>query len=131
MLFANGKSHSYAVKVSIDLDGLLFMFSTLFRIISWLILAIGMIVAIVDATRSVAANSVQLTGLGTALETYLPSMAEWFVAIRTSLEGKTIGGWPLGNVIDLINSIPLALLAAGLFILIYGLASRNREKRHF
>lgn len=107
------------------------MFATLFRLISWLILACGVIVAIVDATRSVAANDLQLTSLGQTLETYLPSAAAWLAAVKTSLAGIIISNWSLSNVIDYVNAIPLALLAAALFLLIYGLASRNRAPRHF
>jgi hypothetical protein len=107
------------------------MFATLFRLISWLILTGGVIVAIVDATRSVAANTLQLTGLGETLEAYMPSAAAWLAAAKTGLAGAKISNWPLSNVIDMINAIPLALLAAGLFLLIYALASRNRATRHF
>jgi hypothetical protein len=107
------------------------MFSALFRIVSWLILAYGVIIAVVDATRSVAANSLQLTSLGETLETYWPVMAENFASWRVTLAGKSIGSWSLSNVIDYLNAIPVALLAAGLFLLIYGLASRKRAPRHF
>ena len=107
------------------------MFATLFRLIGWLILAGGVIVAIVDATRSVAANSLQLTGLGETVETYMPSLAAWLEAAKTRLADYNISNWPLSNVIDYVNAVPLALLAAALFLLIYGLASRSRAPRHF
>ena len=87
--------------------------------------------AIVDATRSVAAKSLQLTGLGETLEVYAPSLAASLESAKTALSTYVLGGWPLSNVIDYVNEIPLALLAAGLFLLIYALASRNRATRHF
>jgi H+/gluconate symporter-like permease len=107
------------------------MFSALFRIFSWLILAGGMIIAIVDATRSVASNALQLTSLGETLETYAPSIAIWLEAKRAVWETTSASTRPLVNVIDFVNAIPVALLAAVLFVIIYALASRNREKRHF
>ena len=107
------------------------MFSTLFRIISWLILAGGVIVAIVDATRSVAAKSLQLSGLGETFEFYWPTMAEKLQAWQLGLAEKSIGGSSLVNVIEYVKTIPITLLAACLFLLIYSLASRNRETRHF
>jgi hypothetical protein len=107
------------------------MFSGLFRIFSWLILAGGVIVAIVDATRSVAANSLRLTSLGETLENYAPAIAVWMEAKRAVWETTNISTWPLSNVIDFVNAIPVTLLAAALFLLIYALASRNRETRHF
>ena len=107
------------------------MFSTLLRLLSWLILAGGVIVGIVDATRSVAANSLQLTHLGGMLEVYVPSVAVWIEGHRAGLEASKISNWSPANVIDYVNSIPVTLLAAGLFLLIYTFASRNRETRHF
>jgi hypothetical protein len=107
------------------------MISGLFRVLSWLILAGGVVLAVVDATRSVAANSLQLTGLGKVFETYWPALTGRLLTVKDHLAGKSLGGWPLANVIDFINSVPVSLLAAGLFLLIYGLASRNRETRHF
>jgi hypothetical protein len=107
------------------------MFATLFRLISWFVLAGGVIIAIVDATRSVAANSLQLTRLDETLAAYVPSVAGWLETTKSDLSDTQIAGWPLSNVIDYVNAIPVALLAAGLFLLIYGLASRNRAPRHF
>ena len=107
------------------------MFATLFRLISYVILAGGLIVAVVDATRSVAANALQWTDLGTSLQLYVPSWAEKLNAAKTQLTGTQILGWPLANSIDVINQIPLALLAAALFLLIYSVASRNCAPRHF
>lgn len=107
------------------------MFATLFRLISWFVLAGGVIVAVVDATRSVTANSLQWTTLGETLGVNMPSVALWLEAMRASLAGFNISGWSFSNVIDYLNAIPLALLAAGLFLLIYGVASRKRAPRHF
>ena len=107
------------------------MFSAVFRIFGWLILAGGVIIAITDATRSVAGKSLQPTGLGETLDAYFPAMAQKLAAWQTGLAGASIGGWPLANVIDIVKAIPVALLAAGLFLLIYTLASRKRETRHF
>ncbi|MGL4406028.1 MAG: hypothetical protein ACRCT6_09730 [Notoacmeibacter sp.] len=107
------------------------MFSTLFRLFGWLVLAGGVIVAIVDATKSVAANSLQLTRLGETLQFYSPTWAGSLAAIQENLVNMKILNWPLSNVIDYLNAIPVALLAAGLFLLIYGLASRNQTARHF
>jgi hypothetical protein len=107
------------------------MFSTLFRLFSWLILAGGVIVAVVDATRSVAAGTAQLTPLGAVLETYLPTWALWLEAKKADLANTKISQWAVSNVIDYLNAIPVALLAAVLFLLIYGAASRNRGARHF
>jgi hypothetical protein len=107
------------------------MFRALLRLFGWFVLAGGVIVAIADATRSVAANRLELTGLGEVLEAYAPSWAAWLSSTKDSLLDVTISNWPLSNVIDLINAIPVALLAAVLFVLIYALGSRKRETRHF
>jgi hypothetical protein len=107
------------------------MFATLFRLFGYILLAGGVIVAIVDATRSVAANALQFTSLGETLQAYAPGMANWLIGAKESLNGAEISNWPLSNVIDYINAVPVAPLAAGLFLLIYGVASRNRAPRHF
>ena len=107
------------------------MFATLFRLISYVILAGGLIVAIVDATRSVAANALEWTDLGSTLQIYLPSWAEKLETAKTQLSGSQIFGWSPAGIIDVIKQIPLALLAAVVFLIIYSLASRNRAPRHF
>ncbi len=107
------------------------MFASLFRIFSYVILAGGLLIAIVDAIRSVALGSMQMTSLGKTLETYVPSMAAWLATVEKSLADTQISSWPLSNVIIYITSIPVALLAAGLFLLIYEVASRKRTPRHF
>ena len=107
------------------------MFAMLFRLFSYFILAGGIIVGIVDATRSVAANSLQLTSLGSTLESYVPSLAEWLAGAKAGLAAQDVAGWSPANVIDYVNAIPLAPLAAVLFLIIYSLASRNRAPRHF
>lgn len=87
--------------------------------------------AIVDATRSIAAQSLQLTRLGEWLETYAPTWAKGLNAFQLDLIDRKVAGWPLSKVIDYFNAIPVALLAAALFLLMYTLASRNRAPRHF
>ena len=90
-----------------------------------------MIIGIVDATRSVAANALRLTSVGEMLENYMPELAVWMEARRAIWDTTGTSTKPLANVIDYVNAVPVALLAAILFVIIYGLASRNREKRHF
>ena len=107
------------------------MFSTLLRAISWIILAGGVIIAVVDATRSVASGRLQLTDIGVMLETYVPAWAEKLDDARMALAGSQIGSWQLSGAIDYLSAIPVALLAAGLFLLMYGLASRKRDQPHF
>ena len=52
------------------------MISFIFRAFAWFILAGGVIIAIVDATRSVAAQQLQLTRVGETLATYMPRLAD-------------------------------------------------------
>ena len=82
------------------------MFATLFRLISYVVLAGGLIIAIVDATRSVAANALEWTDLGSTLQIYLPSWADKLDAAKTQLSGSQIFGWSLAGIIDVINQIP-------------------------
>jgi hypothetical protein len=107
------------------------MISNLLRQSSYFILACGIVIGIVDATRSVATNVIQLTSLGPMLEEYMPFLANGLVAAKKILSLFIISGWNAGRLVDYINAIPVALLAAALFLLFYGVASRNREDPHF
>ena len=107
------------------------MISFIFRAFAWFILAGGVIIAIVVATRSVAAQQLQLTRVGETLATYMPRLADRLAKAKLDLITEKTNDGPLANVIDLFNSIPVALLAAVLFLLIYALASRNKEMRRF
>jgi hypothetical protein len=107
------------------------MISNMLRQSSYFLLACGVLIGIVDATRSVATNVIQLTSLGPVLEEYLPYLADGLVAAKTILSLFSIGGWNVGRLVDYVNAIPVALLMAAFFVLFYGVANRNREESHF
>jgi hypothetical protein len=107
------------------------MITIILRQASFIILASGVIVGIVDATRSVATNVVQMTMLGPVLEDYTPALANGLASTKKILSLFAIGGWNLGRLVDYINAVPMSLLAVLVFLLFYGVASRNREEPHF
>lgn len=89
----------------------------LFRLIAYLVLAGGVITAVVDATRSVALSTPAFTQLRDLVAMVAPE-AGLLGAARESVTGMAL-------------SVPVAALAAALFVLIYGLASRGSAPRHF
>jgi hypothetical protein len=107
------------------------MIPNLLRQCSYFILACGVMIGIVDASRSVASNVIQLTSLGPVLEEYMPYLANGLVTAKTILSLFSVGGWNFGRLVDYVNAIPVALLMAAFFMLFYGVANRNREERHF
>jgi hypothetical protein len=97
------------------------MIRPLLTLISYLILAAGMIVAVVDATRSVALGALDLTDLRDGLA-------------PLGAESGMVAGWLAADresVTAIVLSVPVAALAAALFVIIYGLATRKRAPRHF
>ena len=107
------------------------MISNMLRQSSYFLLACGVVIGIVDATRSVATNVIQLTNLGPMLEEYLPYLADGLVSAKTILSLFSIGGLSFGRLVDYINAIPMALLMAAFFVLFYAVANRNRDETHF
>jgi hypothetical protein len=89
----------------------------LLRLLAYLILAGGVIVAVVDATRSVALSALSYTTLGDAAAGLAPA-SPLAAADRESVTG-------------LVMAAPLAAVAALLFIALYALAGRGRRPRHF
>jgi hypothetical protein len=86
------------------------------RFAAYLVLAAGVLLAVVDATRSVALGALTMSRLGDLIDH--PGAAVEMAA-------------PQDNVIALLLQTPLAPLAALLFVAIYALASRRRAPRHF
>lgn len=131
LMFAMVLQHSYALPQDTHFGGYKPMFSFIFRALAWFILAGGVIIAVVDATRSVAAKQLELTRVGETIAAYMPKLAEKLAKAKLDLITEKTNDGPLANVIDFLNSIPVALLAAVLFLLIYALASRNSDTRYY
>jgi hypothetical protein len=98
----------------------------LFRFVAYLILAGGVVMAVVDAIRSIANSKVEWTQLRQALALVAPENGfseGGFMAMLLAAARDTVTGIAL--------SAPVSALAAVLFVLIYALAARKRPQRHF
>jgi hypothetical protein len=89
----------------------------LLRLAAYLILAAGVIVAVVDATRSVALSALSTTTLADALRRLDPA--------------SPLADAAPGSITAYVMAAPVAALAAIAFVVLYMLASRGRTPRHF
>jgi ABC-type uncharacterized transport system permease subunit len=90
------------------------MFRSFLRFTAYLILAAGVIIAVVDATRMLTVPGAPWTDLRPLVALLAPDWAG-LAADRESVTG-------------MILSTPLAALAGALFVLIYGFAARTARK---
>lgn len=96
----------------------------LFRIVSSFFLSLAVIVAVIDAARSIAANAVSLTPLRDAA-----------LAAGLDLEAMLAGIDPAGPVADFwppitvsIASAPAILVFCGLALIFYAIGYRRRRE---
>jgi len=98
------------------------MFRFFFRVLASLSLAGAVVMAVLDATRSVAASELVVTPLAQSLETAFPNTLE---AMRTSLEGFGSYAWdPIAlAVLQLPGWVVLSVLA----FLLYAVGHRRSD----
>ena len=102
-----------------------FMIRFVFRFLSLLLLAIAMILAVIDISRSVAASAIVLTPFLHSMQSALPQMTG---AMQATLEGIDPSLWWLASV---VLSLPGAFLFAILALLSYMIGHKRRRQRGF
>jgi hypothetical protein len=95
----------------------------LFRFLATVLLAVAVILAVLDATRSVAMSRLVLTPLGESWKALSPATLE---SVRTALEAR----WPpLWDIVGVwLLSMPGSILFAVLALLLYAVG--HRPTRH-
>ena len=98
------------------------MFRAVFIIVSYLCLAGGFVVAVMDGTRSLGMGSLFLTSTGEFVQSRLPNLPVTLFRLHPLL-------WdPVGQQ---IMRLPMCLFLGGLGLLILIIASRKPERRGF
>jgi hypothetical protein len=99
------------------------MVRLLFRLLATISLAVAVILAVLDATRSVAESRLVLTPLGESLKAAAPDALE---NARTAVEGN----WPFlwDTIAVRLLAVPGPLVFAFLALLLY--AAGHRPARH-
>ena len=99
------------------------MIRFVFRLLATILLALAVILAVLDATRSVAMSRLVLTPLGESWKALSPATLE---SVQTALEAR----WPpLWDIVGVwLLSIPGSILFAVLALLLYAVG--HRPTRH-
>jgi hypothetical protein len=99
------------------------MIRFVFRLLATILLALAVILAVLDATRSVAMSRLVLTPLGESWKALSPATLE---SVRTALEAR----WPpLWDIVGAwLLSMPGSILFAVLALLLYAVG--HRPTRH-
>lgn len=100
------------------------MFKSLLRLLSMILLAVAVIMAVLDATRSIAAGMPVTTPLGASWMALAPESLQGFEALVTAHLPAPV--WDPGVVAVL--SVPGFAVFAGLSLLV-ALAGRRRTRR--
>lgn len=100
------------------------MIRFLFRLLSMIALAVAVILAVLDATRSIAANALVTTPLGESWLSALPKSLETFQSMVENSLGQTM--WN-GIVLYLLTLPGFAVFAA--LALIFFAIGRRRVRR--
>ena len=97
------------------------------RLIAYCILAAGVIVAVVDATRSVAAGAATYTTLADALTAAGHDAGTTGEAVTQWLE-QTLPADQSREIVSRALAIPAAALAAAAFLILYVAGARRRQR---
>ncbi|WP_210209466.1 hypothetical protein [Notoacmeibacter ruber] len=101
------------------------MIRFLFRALALFLLAIAVVLAVIDISRSVAASEILLTPFIESLQAALPHAT---TGLQSSLEEIDSSVWWLASV---VLSIPGCLLFAILALLSYMIGHKRRRERGF
>ena len=102
------------------------MIRFVFRLLATISLALAVILAVLDATRSVAMSRLVLTPLGETWKTFSPATLD---GLRTTVEGR----WPFlwDTVAIWLLSAPGSILFAVLALLLYVVGHRPERRGGF
>lgn len=100
------------------------MFRALLRLLSMVMLAIAVIMAVLDATRSIAADAVVMT----PLETSWMAVSPWTLAWTEAMIGASLPAFFLDPVAAGFLGLPGFAVFAGLALLL-AIPGRRRERR--
>jgi len=101
----------------------MFAIRFLFRLAAMLVLAAGVVMAVVDATRSIAADEIRPTPLEDALASMAPGMLE---SIQTSIETSSL---PFAaDMLAAGLALPAVAVLALLALVLYAIG-RRRSRR--
>ena len=100
-----------------------FMFRALLRLLSMVMLAIAVIMAVLDATRSIAASALVMTPLEASWMTVSP----WTLAWTEAMIGERLPAFFLYTVMAGFLALPGFAVFAGLALLL-SIAGRRRER---
>ncbi|MCP1198964.1 hypothetical protein [Notoacmeibacter sp. MSK16QG-6] len=101
------------------------MIRFIFRALSLIFLAVAIILAVIDISRSVAVSAFVMTPLIDSMQAALPRMT---LGLRESLEGVDESLWWL---VSMMLSVPGAVLFAILALLAYMIGHKRRRERGF
>lgn len=103
------------------------MIRFLFRLLALASLALAVIIAVMDATRSVASSAVEVTALGYLWLEYLPDS---FAAVRQALQSNSLGLlWDYG--IAMLLRSPAFIVFGAFAFLFYAIGHRPRRHPRF
>ncbi|OXT02007.1 hypothetical protein B7H23_03485 [Notoacmeibacter marinus] len=101
------------------------MIRFVFRALSLFLLAIAIILAVIDISRSVAASAIVMTPLLESMQAALPRLT---LGLRDSLQGIDASLWWLASA---VLSVPGAVLFAIMALLSYMIGHKRRRERGF